>query len=50
MNTNLNITTKNTWYEDYLDKFEESVQKKKEDYRSLQDKKVLYRSMLEITI
>ena len=24
MNTNLNTTTKNTWYEDYLDKFEES--------------------------
>lgn len=31
MNTNLNTTTKNTWYEDYLNEFEESLQKKKEN-------------------
>ena len=31
MNTNLN-TTKNTWYEDYLDKFEESFTEEEREY------------------
>ena len=32
MNTNLNTTTKNTWYEDYLDKFEESFTEEEREY------------------
>lgn len=32
MNTNLNTTTKNTWYEEYLDKFEESFTEEEREY------------------
>lgn len=32
MNTNLNTTTKNNWYEEYLDKFEESFTEEEREY------------------